>query len=157
MSERRPQAVIREWVGPLASGVRLGQFASVGVVGAVFDNLVLTILQLGTGLPTIVSKAVGIETAILVMFLVNERWTFAGEGKPGRRNLLRRLGRSHVVRAGGVTVQLVVFSLLYYGLDVRIEFAGENFWFLAASIIAIGVSMIVNYCFECLFTWRVHQ
>ena len=157
MSERRPEAVLQEWFDALASGVRLGQFASVGVVGALFDNLVLTILQLGTGLPTIVSKAVGIETAILVMFLVNERWTFADEGKPGRRNLLRRLGRSHMVRAGGVTVQLVVFSLLYYGLDVEIMLAGENFWFLAASIISIAVAMIVNYCFECLFTWRIHQ
>ena len=157
MSERRPEAVLREWFDALASGVRLGQFASVGVVGAVFDNLVLTVLQLGTGLPTIVSKAAGIETAILVMFLVNERWTFADEGKPGRRNFLRRLGRSHVVRAGGVTVQLVVFSLLYYGLDVQIVIAGENFWFLGASIISIAVAMIVNYCFECLFTWRIHQ
>lgn len=157
MSERRPKAVVREWIDALASGVRLGQFASVGVIGAIFDNLVLTILALGTNLPTIVSKAAGIETAILVMFLVNDRWTFADEGDPGQWSLLGRLGKSHLVRAGGVTVQLVVFSLLYYGLDVRIEFAGENFWFLAASIVAIGVAMVVNYCFECLFTWRIHR
>lgn len=143
----------------LASGVRIGKFVSVGVIGAVFDNTVLTLLQLGTELPTIVGKIAGVETAIVVMFLVNERWTFEGEGDPGRGPFLRRLLRSHVVRAGGTSLQLLLFTALYYGLreDVSVHLAGVDVWFLVASVTAIGLAMTVNYCFESLFTWKVHR
>lgn len=141
----------------LLSFVRFGQFASVGVVGALFDNLVLATLTLGFGVHEVWAKAVGIETAILVMFLVNERWTFAGEGLAGRGPLLRRLVRSHLVRSGGVTVQLVVYWVLTQELTISLYLFGYDLWFLAASPIAIGVAMIVNYTAESLFTWRVHR
>jgi putative flippase GtrA len=59
---------------PLCSGVRFGQFLSVGVVGAVSDTVVLATARLVVGLPEVWAKAAGIETAILVMFLVNEHW-----------------------------------------------------------------------------------
>lgn len=150
-------AAIPDSLENLASGIRFGQFASVGVVGAVFDNTVLTILNLGTNLPTIAAKAAGIETAIVVMFLVNEHWTFSDEGAKGRRPFFRRMLRSHLVRMGGVSVQLVLFTLLYYGVDVSVPVAGIDFWFLVASLVAIGIAMFVNYLFESLFTWRVHE
>jgi len=144
-------------VGQLASGVRFGKFASVGAVGAVFDHLVLVALRLGAGLPEMYAKAAGIEAAILVMFVANERWTFAEEGASGRGPVLRRLGRSHVVRSGGVAVQLVVYWVLTQQLAVTLVAFGTDWWFLAASPVAIGVGMLVNYVAESLFTWRVHR
>jgi putative flippase GtrA len=139
----------------LLSGVRLGQFVSVGALGAVFDNAVLVALRLGAGLPEMVAKAAGVETAIVVMFLANEYWTFAEAGGPGRRAFLGRLGRSHVVRAAGAGVQLAVYWLLTQHLTVELVVRGTDLWFLAASPIAIGVAMGVNYVAESLFTWRV--
>jgi putative flippase GtrA len=139
----------------LLSGVRFGQFASVGVVGALFDNATLATLKLAFGVPELWAKAAGVEVAIVVMFLVNERWTFAAEGATGLRPFLRRLVTSHVVRTGGVTVQLVVYWLLTQRLDVELVLAGTDLWFLAASPVAIGVAMLVNYVAEGLFTWRV--
>jgi putative flippase GtrA len=146
-----------ERLAPLVSGVRFGQFASVGVVGAVFDNVTLASLRLGFGLPEMVAKAAGIEVAILVMFLVNERWTFAEHGRSGRLPFARRLGKSHLVRSGGVAVQLVVYWVLTQRLAVTLDLFGRDLWFLAASPIAIGVAMVVNYAFESFFTWRVHR
>ncbi len=143
--------------GQLASGVRFGKFASVGAVGAVFDHLVLVALRLGAGLPEMWAKAAGIEAAILVMFVANERWTFAEEGATGRGPVLRRLGRSHLVRSGGVAVQLVVYWVLTQQLAVTLVAFGTDWWFLAASPVAIGVGMLVNYVAESLFTWRVHR
>jgi len=140
----------------LVSGVRFGQFASVGVVGAVSDNVVLAILGLAFGVPEMVAKAAGIEAAILVMFAVNERWTFAGQGAPGRRALAKRLGKSHLVRAGGAAVQLVVYWVLTQRLTVELVIGGRDLWFLAASPIAIAFAVLVNYVFESLFTWQVH-
>jgi putative flippase GtrA len=141
----------------LVSGARFGQFVSVGIVGAVFDNLTLATLRLGFDVPELAAKAAGVEVAILVMFLVNERWTFAEQGAAGRGPFLRRLGTSHLVRSGGVAVQLVVYWALTQRLSVTLELFGTDLWFLAASPIAIGVAMLVNYCFESLFTWQVHR
>ncbi|PSP84365.1 sugar translocase [Halobacteriales archaeon QS_1_68_17] len=143
-------------VESLVSGVRFGKFVSVGVVGAISDNLVLATLGLAFGVGDLWAKAAGIETAILVMFLVNEHWTFAGEGAAGRRPFVKRLAKSHLVRSGGVTVQLVVYWFLTQRLPVELVVRGTDLWFLAASPIAIGIAMFVNYVFESLFTWRVH-
>jgi putative flippase GtrA len=147
----------RPLVDQLVSGVRFGQFVSVGVVGAVFDNATLATLRLGAGVPELWAKAAGIEVAIVVMFLANERWTFAEAGATGRGPFVRRLARSHLVRTGGVTVQLVVYWFLTSVLTVELVVAGTDLWFLAASPVAIGVAMGVNYLFESLFTWRVHE
>jgi putative flippase GtrA len=149
--------VLPDRVQSLLSGVRFGKFVSVGAVGAAFDNTVLTLLELATGLPTILAKAAGAETAILVMFLVNEHWTFRGEGDRDRRSFAGRLVRSHLVRAGGTSVQLLLFAGLYYGLPFEVEVGGVDFWFLVASVVAIGLAMGVNYVFESLFTWQVHR
>ena len=141
----------------LVSGVRFGQFLSVGVVGAISDNTVLAVLGLVFGVPDLWAKAAGVETAIIVMFLVNEHWTFSGDGEAGLRPFLERLGKSHLVRTGGVTVQLVVYWLLTQQLTVELVVAGRDLWFLAASPIAIAAAMSVNYVFESLFTWQVHR
>ena len=145
------------YVDALVSRVRFGKFVSVGVVGAVGDNLVLATLGLVFGVSDLRAKAAGIETAILVMFLVNERWTFAGEGAAGTRPFLGRLGRSHLVRSGGVAVQLAVYWALTQRLAVELVVWGRDLWFIAASPIAIAVAMAVNYTAESLFTWRVHR
>jgi len=139
----------------LRSTARFGQFVSVGVVGAVVDNATLAALRLGAGLPELVAKAAGVEAAILVMFLVNERWTFAGEGRVGALPFLRRLLTSHGVRVGGVAVQLSVYWVLTQRLDVTLFVAGTDLWFLAASPLAIAAAVLVNYVAESLFTWRV--
>lgn len=144
-------------IGSLLSGVRFGKFASVGVVGALFDNAVLAVSRLIVGLPEMLAKTAGVETAILVMFVVNERWTFAGEGADDRRSIARRLGRSHLVRSGGVAVQLSVYWVLTQQLTVTLYVFGVDLWFLAASPIAIAIAMVVNYVFESLFTWQIHR
>ncbi|MFC3477515.1 GtrA family protein [Halobacterium litoreum] len=149
--------LLPERFASLASGARFGQFVSVGVVGAISDNAVLAALRLGAGTPEMWAKAAGVETAILVMFLVNEHWTFADHGDDGRWPFARRLARSHVVRSGGVAVQLAVYWLLTQRLAVTLVVAGTDLWFLAASPVAIAAAMLVNYVFESLFTWRVHD
>lgn len=161
----------------LASGVRFGQFVSVGAVGAVVDTLVLVTLVEGFGVVPELATIVGIETAILVMFTVNERWTFAGEGDPGRQSLLGRLKRSHFVRVAGSLTQFGVFVLVYRGLFIAVTpgdlpvwdavvgafglppgiLAGLDLWLLVAKGTGIGVGMVVNYVFESLFTWRVTE
>jgi putative flippase GtrA len=140
----------------LVSGVRFGQFVSVGAVGAVFDLTTLLVLTELAGLPAAVANVASIETAILVMFAVNERWTFAEQGGDDGRSLARRLGRSHLVRAGGSTLQYLLFVAVFYGVSVELSVAGVDLWLVAVKGGAIAVAMLVNYVFESIFTWRVH-
>ncbi len=153
----RLRQVVPDRFESLVSGVRFGQFLSVGIVGAISDNTMLAVLGLAFGVPELWAKAAGIETAILVMFLVNEHWTFSEDGAAGLRPFLRRLAKSHLVRTGGVTVQLVVYWVLTQQLTVELVVAGRDLWFIAASPIAIAAAMSVNYVFESLFTWQVHR
>lgn len=162
-------AAVRGRLRAIASVARFGQFVSVGVVGAICDNAVLLLtVELGLaaalaaalGVPNAtpeVAKAAGVETAIVVMFLLNERWTFAGQGTDGAGPFLRRLATSHLVRTGGVAVQLVVFSLVYRRLYTPLAVAGVDLWLLVASGAGIATGMIVNFVFESLVTWRVHH
>lgn len=147
--------VVPDRIEPLLSGVLFGRFLSVGIVGALADNATLAIGALVLDLPDLLAKVVGVEVAILVMFAVNERWTFAGRGAPGFGPLAHRLGRSHLVRSGGVSLQLAAYWLLTRRLDITVVAAGIDVWFLVASVVAIGAAMLVNYAFEGLFTWRL--
>lgn len=172
MSDR--SELIGERVGSLLSGIRFGKFVSVGVVGALCDTAVLVTLEQVVGAPPELAWLVGVETAIIVMFLVNENWTFAAHGEDDRASFLDRLKRSHVVRAAGVATQFVVFVTVYRLLfrdlvlgDIGlwasltggfgVPFAGLDLWLLLAKGLGVGVGMVVNYVFESLFTWQVHQ
>ncbi|MDS0258318.1 GtrA family protein [Haloarcula sp. S1CR25-12] len=141
----------------LVSGVRFGQFVSVGVIGFVCDTAMFVFLTEGLGILREVGLIVGIETAILVMFLVNDNWTFADERSDERDSLGRRLLRSHAVRIGGATTQFVVFVTIYRFLFVSLSISGIDLWSLFAKAVGVGIAMVVNYVFESIFTWEVHQ
>lgn len=140
---------------PLLSGTQFGQFVSVGIVGAVADTAVLALTAFLFGLSDLWAKAAGAEVAILVMFLLNERWTFTDQGAVGSVPFLRRLGKSHLVRAGGVGVQLAIFWALIRPYRVQLSVAGTDVWVIVASLFSIGVATAINYVFESLFTWQI--
>ncbi|MCD2202835.1 GtrA family protein [Halobacterium sp. KA-6] len=152
----RLREALPERLAALVSTVRFGQFVSVGAIGAVFDVTTLVLLTELFGVPAAVANVVSIETAILVMFTVNERWTFAEHGATDLHSIGRRLVRSHVVRAGGSTLQYVLFVAVFYNVAVDLSVAGVDLWLVVVKGGAIGVAMLVNYVFESLFTWRVH-
>lgn len=139
----------------LVSSSRFGRFVSVGVVGAGFDVTTATVLR-ELGVFPELAVFVGIEVAVVVMFLLNDNWTFSGEGKVGFLPMLRRLARSNLVRMGGILVQLGTFRVLYRVLAVELVVAGLDGWFVVSKVGGIGAGMVVNYVAESLFTWRVH-
>ncbi|MFD1566654.1 GtrA family protein [Halolamina litorea] len=138
----------------LVAPERFGQFVSVGVVGAAFDLAVSTGMR-ELGVYPELAVFVGIEVAVVVMFLLNDNWTFAERGVDGLAAGLRRLARSNLVRIGGILVQLGTFSLLYRAFGVEWTLAGLDAWFVVSKVGGIGVGMVVNYVAESLFTWRV--
>lgn len=146
---------LRSRLRTLASTGRVSRFVSVGVVGFVSDIATSTTLRELGVLPEL-AAFVGIEVAVVVMFLLNDNWTFAGEGTDGLRATLRRFATSNLVRVGGIAVQLVVFVGVYRLLFVNLQVFGIDAWFIVGRVTGIGVGMAVNYVAESLLTWRVH-
>ena len=143
-------------VDELVSTVRFGKFVSVGAVGAVFDLTVSAVLTVFFGVLAEYAKLVGAEVAIVVMFFINDNWTFAGEGATSRGHTLRRLLKSNLVRSGGLAVQFFIVRGLRL-LDLSFVVAGFDLWTVLPFPIAIGASMFFNYVAESLFTWRVGE
>jgi putative flippase GtrA len=141
-------------IDSLLSGRRFGKFVSVGAVGAVFDVATATLLS-ELGVFPELAVFVGIEVAIIVMFLLNDNWTFAEQGAAGVGAALRRLVRSNVVRAGGIAVQLATFGLFFRVVALDLPVAGIDGWFVVSKVAGIGAGMVVNYVAESLVTWRV--
>ena len=140
----------------LSSTVRFGQFVSIGVLGAVCESVVLLGLVEALAVAPGLAKLVGAEASIVVMFVANERWTFAEEGKTGILWFSRRFLTSNLVRAGGVVVGTAVLLALLRWVDVSLLFAGIDFWLLVANAVGIAAGLVVNYVAESLLTWRVH-
>lgn len=142
--------------GALLSRGRIGKFVSVGAIGAACDTATLVFLVEVVGLLEELALLIGIEVAVLVMFLLNDRWTFAAAGGNDRRSILGRVARSHMVRAGGIVTQFVVFVIIYRLLFVSFPVLSIDGWLLVAKGGGILAGLTVNYVFESLFTWRVH-
>jgi putative flippase GtrA len=160
-SPPRPGPVerLQDRVRALVAADRIGQFVSVGVAGATLETVIVALLTSGVfavTAPPLAAKAVGAEASITLMFLLNDRWTFADEGQAGLAPLLRRYGTSHVVRLGGLTVAFATLFVLTALTDVTLVVHGANLWPTVANAIAIGTGMTVNYVAESLVTWRVH-
>jgi putative flippase GtrA len=146
--------MVRETVAALTSGVRFGKFVSVGAVGAAFDVTTTTALIVGFGVLGEYAKLVGAEVAIVVMFAINERWTFSELGTPGAVPTATRFLRSNLVRSGGLAVQFLIVRGLRQ-LDLSVVLFGFDLWQLIPIPIAIGASVLLNYVAESLLTWRV--
>lgn len=132
----------------LVSLTRFGLFAGVGAVGAAVDNGVLFAMVEFANLGFVPAKVIAWIVAIAVIFVINERLTFAAYGTVGASALAARLFRSYQVRFAGFLVTLAVYTAL-------VHFTG--IWYILANLIGIGVGFFVNYTFESLYTWRVHH
>lgn len=131
----------------LVAPQRFRRFLLTGGLGMVVDMAVLALVVEAGLLRPVFGKVLSAESAFLVMFVVNENWTFSGHGSGEWRDVCRRFVSSHGVRLLGVAIALAVLYVLHslYGV-----------WYLLANAAGIGVGFLANYTFESLVTWRVH-
>jgi putative flippase GtrA len=139
-------AAVQAHTRSLVVGERVRQFAAVGMLGTACDFLILGGLHGGYGVDLELAKLVAVEVSIVVMFLGNDRWTFAAHGAGGIGATTRRFLVSNGVRATGALLAVLTLSLgvRTVGLGVAI-----------ANLAGILVGGAVNYVFESLLTWGV--
>lgn len=138
----------------LLSGARFGQFLSVGVVGSLLETILLTLIDSVLGFPYLLAKAVGAESSITLMFLLNDRWTFA---ESSDASMVRRWLRSNSVRFVGVGIATGIGWVLVTATGMELILFGLDVWPPLANYVGIGVALLVNYVAESLFTWRVTE
>lgn len=142
-------------MGALLDTWRLGRFVSVGIAGSVVDLSIGAILLFRTSMPPELVKVIGAECAVLLMFVINDRWTYPQHRSTRFRQGIRRLVKSNLVRSGGIAVQVVIVYVLIR-LAITVEIGSVDLWPIAVMGIAIVCGGVVNYVGETLLTWRVH-
>lgn len=122
---------------------RFIKFCIVGGTGALV-NLGLTYSLTSLGLFYPASGAIAIEASLLTNFFFNKLWTFQDRAIKGFKAIFKALGRDHLVRFGGMVLNLLILWILteYFGL-----------WYMISQTIGIGVATLWNFGGNKLWTW----
>ncbi|MGC9444842.1 MAG: GtrA family protein [Candidatus Methanospirareceae archaeon] len=126
--------------------IRLFKFSIVGGIGAVINTVLLWLFTDLAGIYYLYSSIIAIEIAIILQFLMNDRWTFKEQRTTHVAQFLRRIIKSNIWRSGGLAVNIGVL----YALT---EYAG--LYYLLSNIVGIFCAFLLNYLFESRLTWGV--
>jgi putative flippase GtrA len=126
--------------------LRLIKFSIVGGIGAGINTGFLWVLTAVGGLFYLVSAVVAIEIAILMQFLMNDRWTFRETKTQHLEQFIKRIFKSNVWRSGGLAVNIGVLYLLT-------EYMGM--YYLLSNIVGIICAFLLNYILESRLTWGI--
>lgn len=121
------------------------KYGTVGLTGGLMDLALVYLLILRAGWTPPVALVGAIQAALLSNFLWNETFTFrTGRVAPGRRSLLKRLGRYEwVCLPGAMLNALVTLALLSLGIGLLAS--------AACGVIAGGA---LNFLFNIPSIWR---
>ncbi|MFW5914435.1 MAG: GtrA family protein [Thermoplasmatota archaeon] len=124
--------------------LRFFKFCAVGGLGTVVNLLVLFLLA-SMGLFYLAAGIVAIEAGLLVNFFSNKVWTFKDKRVSGVKAVLRALGKDHMVRLGGVLLNIAVLWTLT-------DLAG--IYYMISQVLGIAASTLWNYGGNKLWTWE---
>jgi len=126
--------------------LRLIKFSIVGVIGAGINTGFLWVLTDVAGLYYLLSSVIAIEIAILLQFLMNDRWTFKEQKTQQVEQFITRIVKSNMWRSGGLAVNISVLYLLT-------EYMGV--YYLLSNIAGIICAFLLNYFLESRLTWGI--
>ncbi len=129
----------------LGGTIRFIKFCLVGLSGVLVNEGLLWLLTESFGLFYMLSAAIGIETAILTNFSLNEIWTFRDRRSPGTKSVLGRGLKFNLVSIGGLGINVAI-------LWTFTEFVGVSY--LVSNLIGIAGATMWNFTVNTLWTWR---
>ena len=128
---------LRAWL------VELGRFLAVGGSAYVVDVGLFNLLRFGPGEllgdKPLTAKVVSVTVAVVVAWLGNRYWTFAGSRQASRR---RELTMFALVNLGGMAIAVGVLAVSHYVLGLTSP--------LADNIAANGVGLVLGTAFRYL-------
>ncbi len=127
--------------------LRLIKFSIVGSIGAGISTGFLWLFTDVAGLYYLYSSAIAIEIAIILQFLMNDRWTFKERKTTHVEQFVKRIIKSNIWRSGGLAVNIGVLYFLTEHVGL---------YYLRSHIVGIFCAFLLNYLFESRLTWGVH-
>jgi len=124
---------------------RFAKFCIIGGIGTIVNLLVLYLLHDYYNIDVLISGAIGIEAGLITNFIFNKVWTFKDIEVKGSKAILIALVKDHIVRSGGIILNLVILWLLTSVFGV---------YYLISQVIGILVAMIWNFAGNKWFTWE---
>jgi len=136
-------ADLRMRESPVPFDARYGRFAAIGALGALVNTGILYVLTEHFNLYYVLSSFFAIESAIILMFFLNNSFTF--DSKKKGSEIAKGIIRSNIVRSIGIATNIGLLFVLteYFGI-----------YFLASNIIAIFIASIINFSGEKRFNWK---
>ncbi|MCW3130490.1 MAG: GtrA family protein [Methanophagales archaeon] len=125
---------------------RMIKFSIVGVIGAGINTGFLWILTDLAGLYYLFSSVVAIEIAIMMQFMMNDRWTFRDRKTTDAGQFIKRIFKSNLWRSGGLAVNVSVLYLFTAYIGV---------YYLLSNIFGIICAFSLNYILESRLTWGI--
>lgn len=125
---------------------RMIKFLIVGVIGAGINTGFLWILTDLAGLYYLFSSVVAIEIAIMMQFMMNDRWTFRDRKTTDAGQFIKRIFKSNLWRSGGLAVNVGVLYLFTAYIGV---------YYLLSNIFGIVCAFSLNYILESRLTWGI--
>ena len=126
--------------------LRLTKFSIVGAIGAGINTGFLWVFTDVAGIFYLYSSAIAIEIAIILQFLMNDRWTFKEQKTTHVEQFIKRILKSNLWRSGGLVVNIGVLYFLT-------EYVGV--YYLLSNIVGIICAFLLNYLFESRLTWGI--
>jgi dolichol-phosphate mannosyltransferase len=127
-----------------AHGRRLVLFGAVGMSGVAVNTAALWAMVSFLGMHHLLAALISSEISILTNFALNDRFTFKDRG--AGISYRRRAAHYNAVALSGMVLSLSVLAALTLGCGM---------YYLAANLLAMGVSTVSNYALNMRFTWAL--
>ncbi len=127
---------------------RFTRFLIVGVTGTTLDFVLLTLLKLWGGLPTLVANTISYSAGIVNNFTLNRLWTFKDSTNP---NVLGQFAQYFVINIGGL---LLNNFLIWVFEPVFATLISDNLAYLPAKVVASLVAVVFNFLANRYITFR---
>lgn len=124
---------------------RIGKFLTVGFIGTIVNVSILYIFTEVLKLYYIFSSLIGIESAIISNFILNEHWTFKDRReKNDISSKIKRGIKFNMFRLTGVVINIIILYVLTEFLHI---------YYILSSVIAIMIVTIWNYTTSMKLVW----
>ncbi|MBN1562656.1 MAG: GtrA family protein [Anaerolineae bacterium] len=127
---------------------RFARFLLVGVTGTALDFVLLSLLKLWGGLPTLIANTISYSAGIVNNFTFNRLWTFRDSTNT---NILGQFAQYFTINIGGL---LVNNFLIWVFEPIFASLMADNLAYLPAKVIASLVAVSLNFVLNRYITFR---
>jgi len=122
---------------------KFAKFGFIGALGAILNTAVIFSLVEFFNFNYLAASPIAIESAIVLMFILNNRYTFSNQ-KRGVKQIFEGLIKSNIYRSIGIMVQI---AFLYFLTDVL------EIYYILSNLASIGIASIFNFFTEEKLNW----